>query len=112
MYDPDCTYQQHNECIVLKPSQFLNLIGHSILFTDIDKEVLANQMMNPPQNTAQLEQVDNVWYRKDSLWVFSNKLKDKIINCFYNLSILGHGGVTKTLKEFKDITSGPQQRKQ
>ncbi|KAJ9076101.1 hypothetical protein DSO57_1029377 [Entomophthora muscae] len=53
--NPDTSYHAHNVRQVLEPSQFLNLIATASLYTNLDKEIQEEQLLNPPTSTADLE---------------------------------------------------------
>ncbi|KAJ9082394.1 hypothetical protein DSO57_1004963 [Entomophthora muscae] len=45
--NPDTSYHTHNIQQVLEPYQFLNLIATASLYTNLDKEIQEEQLLNP-----------------------------------------------------------------
>ncbi|KAJ9082586.1 hypothetical protein DSO57_1002961 [Entomophthora muscae] len=58
--DPDTSYHAHNIQQVLEPSQFLNLIATASLYTNLNKEIQEEQLLNPSTSTTNLEIRNNI----------------------------------------------------
>ncbi|KAJ9082581.1 hypothetical protein DSO57_1003351 [Entomophthora muscae] len=96
--NPDTSYHAHNIQQVLEPSQFLNLIATTSLYTGLDKKIQEKQLLNPPTSTSNLKIRNNIWFHDNSLFVPQGPLRNWIIQAFHDTPLSGHGGITKILK--------------
>ncbi|KAJ9059225.1 hypothetical protein DSO57_1004539 [Entomophthora muscae] len=94
--NPDTSYCTHHIQQVLEPSQFQNLIATASLYTDLDKEIQEEQLLNPSTSTTDLETRNNTWYHDNSLYIPQGPLRSKIIQAFHDTPLSGHGGITIT----------------
>ncbi|KAJ9077597.1 hypothetical protein DSO57_1015221 [Entomophthora muscae] len=106
--NPNISYHAHNIQKVLEPSQFLNLIATAYLYTDLDKKIQEEQLLNPPTSTADLEIRNNIWLHDNSLFVPQGPLRKLIIQAFHDTPLSGHGVLLRPSKGFPNNNGGPQ----